>query len=170
MKAIFFNAAAVLVVCAAGVLGWWLSTTSLRHGNHTTHSHHRHRTQDHTHHDETLRFNILGQIFGYICAVLYLGSRIPQLLLNYRRRSTEGISMLFFLFACIGNLTYVLSIFAYEPDCRDGPRHCRNGEAKEIYGRYMAVNFSWLLGSFGTLVLDAGVFVQYFLYRDKGDD
>jgi hypothetical protein len=29
----------------------------------------------------------------------------------------------------------------------------------------VAVNASWLLGSFGTLLLDAGVFVQYFMYR-----
>ena len=76
--------------------------------------------------------------------------------------------MLFFLFACIGNLTYVLSIFAYKPVCED-PRDCRDGEAAGIYGRYIAVNFSWLLGSFGTLLLDAGVFVQYFLYRKEED-
>ncbi|KAI9721683.1 MAG: hypothetical protein M1828_005051 [Chrysothrix sp. TS-e1954] len=162
LKAVLFNAAAVLVVCAAGVLGWWLSTSAARRGDHTTHHDHHHHHQDSK---ESLHFNIPGQIFGYICALLYLGSRIPQLLLNYRRKSTEGISMLFFLFACIGNLTYVLSIFAYEPECRSGVGRCKEGEARAVYGRYMAVNFSWLLGSFGTLVLDAGVFVQYFLYR-----
>lgn len=118
---------------------------------------------------EGLQFNILGQVFGYICAALYLGSRVPQLLLNYRRKSTEGISMLFFLFACIGNLTYVLSIVAYSPVCKH-PKHCKPGEAGAIYARYIAVNFSWLLGSFGTLLLDAAVFVQYFLYRKDDDD
>jgi hypothetical protein len=29
---------------------------------------------------------------------------------------------------------------------------------------------SWLLGSFGTLLLDAGVFVQYFLYKMDDDE
>ena len=76
--------------------------------------------------------------------------------------------MLFFLFACLGNLTYVLSIVVYKPRCKH--HHCREGEAAAIYGRYIAVNFSWLLGSFGTLILDACVFVQYFLYRKDAED
>lgn len=79
--------------------------------------------------------------------------------------------MLFFLFACIGNLTYVLSIFAYDPSaaCR-WPGKCSQGEAGAIYARYILVNLSWLLGSFGTLLLDAGVFVQYFVYRKDDDE
>lgn len=158
LQVVFFNLGIVILVCASGVFGWWLSTTR---SSATTPP----PTEPSS---ETLHFNLLGQIFGYICAALYLGSRIPQLLLNYRRKSTDGISMLFFLFACIGNLTYVLSIVAYKPVCRK-PRHCREGEALSIYGRYIAVNCSWLLGSFGTLLLDAGVFIQYFLYRNEDE-
>lgn len=77
--------------------------------------------------------------------------------------------MLFFLFACIGNLTYVLSIFAYEPHCSGKHGKCASGEAGSIYGRYIAVNASWLAGSLGTLFLDAGIFVQFFLYREEID-
>ncbi|KAF2871275.1 PQ loop repeat protein [Massariosphaeria phaeospora] len=156
VQTILFNLGAVVLVCASGVFGWWLSAI---------------RSPPPPPEQEggsTLQFNTWGQIFGYICALLYLGSRIPQLLLNYRRKSTEGISMLFFLFACIGNLTYVLSIVAYKPICRD-PRDCHPGEASGLYGRYIAVNFSWLLGSFGTLLLDAFVFIQYFMYQKEGD-
>ncbi len=172
LQTVLFNACTILLVCAAGVFGWYLSAVRNRGAPSPPSS------PDPTA-DPTLHFNLLGQIFGYICAVLYLGSRIPQLLLNYRRKSTDGISMLFFLFACLGNLTYVLSIIVYQPVCRGGvggldsvgPGICRPGEAKSIYMRYIAVNFSWLLGSFGTLLLDAGVFVQYFLYRvdDESD-
>ncbi|KAJ4346738.1 uncharacterized protein N0V89_010670 [Didymosphaeria variabile] len=158
VQTVLFNIGIIILVCASGVFGWWLSTTrSPATTPPPTESS-----------PETLHFNIWGQIFGYICAALYLGSRIPQLLLNYRRKSTEGISMLFFLFACIGNLTYVLSIVAYKPVCRK-PNHCKEGEALAIYGRYIAVNLSWLLGSFGTLLLDAGVFIQYFLYRKEDE-
>lgn len=158
VQAVFFNVGIIILVCASGVFGWWLSTTR---SNATTPP----PTESSP---ETLQFNLWGQVFGYICAALYLSSRVPQLLLNYRRKSTDGISMLFFLFACIGNLTYVLSIVAYKPVCRR-PKHCREGEALSIYGRYIAVNLSWLLGSFGTLLLDAGVFIQYFLYRKEDD-
>ncbi|KAF2727149.1 PQ-loop-domain-containing protein [Polyplosphaeria fusca] len=161
LQTVCFNLGIIVLVCAAGVFGWWLSASRSSS-----------TSPPHDLEPEPLHFNLWGQIFGYICALLYLGSRIPQLLLNYRRKSTEGISMLFFLFACIGNLTYVLSIVAYKPICKD-PRHCRPGEAAGIYGRYIAVNFSWLLGSFGTLLLDAFVFIQYFMYRpdeDESDD
>ncbi len=65
---------------------------------------------------------------------------------------------------------YVLSILAYEPSCQQ-PDRCAEGEVGRMYGEYVAINFSWLLGSFGTLVLDMGVFVQYFQYREvEGDD
>jgi uncharacterized protein with PQ loop repeat len=161
LQGIIFNLSVVLIVCSAGVLGWYLSARN---------------SPSNPNNDKTpadaLHFNVLGQVFGYICAALYLGSRVPQLLLNYRRKGTEGISMLFFLFACIGNLTYVLSIFAYNPEkaCRHGPKHCKSGEATSIYGWYILVNLSWLLGSFGTLFLDLGVFVQFFMYDFRKEE
>jgi solute carrier family 66 (lysosomal lysine-arginine transporter), member 1 len=161
LQAIFFNTFAILLVCAAGVFGWWLSTDKARR-------HHKHHTKDEVS-SEPLEFDTLGQIFGYLCAVLYLGSRVPQLLLNYKRKSTEGVSLLFFLFACIGNLTYDMSIFAYSPVCAK-PGHCAPEEAKSIYLRYIAVNASWIAGSFGTLLLDMAIFVQFFLYRKDEDD
>jgi hypothetical protein len=160
IQTILFNAGAILLVILSGILGWYLSASRRDPEDPST-----------PHNDDaTLHFNLWGQISGYICALLYLGSRVPQLLLNYRRKSTEGISMLFFLFACIGNLTYVLSILAYKPRCwGDGDGRCGGREARSVYWRYMAVNASWLLGSFGTLLLDACVFVQYFLYRMDGE-
>lgn len=83
--------------------------------------------------------------------------------------------MLFFLFACVGNLTYVMSIFAYEPSCaRIGSvgRHergawCEEGEWSRGYGRYILVNASWLIGSAGTLILDMMIFAQFWMYRDR---
>jgi len=87
-------------------------------------------------HDK-IEISTLGQIFGWGCAVLYLGSRIPQVIKNFKRKSTEGLSLLFFLFACLGNITYVLSILSASLDLR-----------------YLLVNLSWLAGSAGTLLLD----------------
>lgn len=164
LQTILFNTTAIALVCAAGILGWYVSPASK-----TSRSE-----------PEPLTLDPLGQVFGYLCAVLYLGSRLPQLLLNYRRKSTDGVSLLFFLFACIGNLTYVLSIVAYSPVCRGNTSttddvdwvlhrhrpHCRPGEVATLYGRYILVNLSWLIGSFGTLLLDMAIFVQFFLYRD----
>ncbi len=167
LQVVGFNLMAIVMVCAAGVVGWYLS---------------RLRGASHSGSDDTpksggdapLEFNELGQIFGWLCAVLYLGSRLPQLLLNWRRKSTEGVSMLFFMFACLGNLTYVLSILAYDPVCAGdesatGPE-CVPGEAARLYWRYILVNLSWIVGSLGTLLLDMGIFVQYFMYNKEGEE
>jgi hypothetical protein len=164
LKSFLFNFTAIVLVCVAGTVGWYVSPGSKSSSSEP----------------EPLTMDPLGQFFGYLCAVFYLGSRLPQLLLNFRRKSTDGVSLLFFLFACIGNLTYVLSILAYSPVCRgvsslsDGldvsshrhRAHCRPGEATELYGRYVLVNLSWLVGSAGTLLLDMAIFTQFFLYRN----
>lgn len=163
LQTALLNTFVIILVCAAGILGWYVSSrVSNKHPNDGNDN----DLPDNP--SEPLTFDFWGQIFGYFCAVLYLGSRIPQLLLNYQRKSTEGVSLLFFLFACIGNLTYVLSIFAYSPVCRS--RVCEPGEAAEVYGRYILVNCSWLIGSLGTLLLDMAIFVQFFLYQKDDDD
>lgn len=161
LQAFAFNSLAILMVCAAGVVGWWLSWCYGQRGGAGD------RPEESS--DDPLSFNLLGQIFGWLCAALYLGSRLPQLLLNWRRKSTEGVSVLFFLFACLGNLTYVLSILAYDPQC-EGEEGCRPGEAAKIFWQYILVNLSWLAGSAGTLLLDLSIFIQFFLYSKKEVD
>ncbi|KAL9010178.1 MAG: hypothetical protein Q9173_004859 [Seirophora scorigena] len=167
LRTILLNTTALVLVCAAGVAGWAVSMGSARSND----PHHGHDTSPISMDEsEGVHFDLWGQIFGYLSAALYLGSRIPQLLLNYRRKSTEGVSILFFLFACVGNLTYVLSIFAYEPQCAKLKKlypgsQCERGEWEEDYKRYILVNTSWLIGSAGTLLLDFMIFAQFWIYR-----
>lgn len=166
LQKILFNMSAILLVCAAGVLGWYASTKYNQRRNHRDFDKHESDAAD------PLEFDVLGQVFGYLCATFYLASRVPQLVLNHRRKSTEGVSLLFFLFACVGNVTYDMSIFAYnaENSCRLGPGNCKPGEASAIYARYIAVNASWIAGSLGTLLLDGAIFVQFFIYQKDDDD
>jgi len=164
VKRIALNLLAILIVVSCGIIGWWITLPSA--SNTPDHESPRHR---HGKADEGIQFSPVGQIFGYLCACLYLSSRLPQMLLNYRRKSTEGVSMLFFMFACIGNLTYVLSILFYDPrrHCMGNRGRCWDGEATKLYWRYIAVNASWLAGSAGTLLLDAVIFAQFWLYRGR---
>lgn len=156
VQTLLWNATIVIMVCAAGVLGWYL-------GERVKGDHKQKSPSDGS--NDKLEFNVVGQFFGYLCTVAYIASRLPQLILNYRRKTTDGLSMLFFLFACLGNITYVLSIFAYEPKC--GGKSCKHGEGSAIYGRYILVNLSWLAGSLVTLFMDFGVFAQYFIYKSN---
>lgn len=88
------------------------------------------------------------QILGYMSAVFYLGARIPQIYQNYRRKSVYGLSLLFFIFSVMGNLTYAAQILIFRQD-----------------KAWITLNFSWLLGSLGTIFEDAIIFIQFFKYR-----
>ncbi|CAI6082410.1 hypothetical protein V2G26_020829 [Clonostachys chloroleuca] len=157
LQTLIWNTTIILMVIAAGVLGWFLGQKATGGDGDSP-----------SKGSEPLEFNALGQFFGWLCAVSYIASRLPQLILNWRRKTTDGLSMLFFLFACLGNLTYVLSIVAYEPKCQN--ETCEPGEAAKIYGKYILVNLSWLAGALVTLLLDLGVFAQYFMYDKSGSD
>ena len=193
LSSVLSNASALALVTLAGVLGWYLSSrshqyrdpsdkellvdplpdpiSSFHHNPDHRHHHHQQRPPS-----DPLSFSPFGQFFGYLCAILYLFSRLPQLILNARRKSVEGLSTLFFLFACLGNITYVASIFAYEPPCASfveiisaGAAECRSGEGefRKQYARYILVNLSWIIGSTGTLVLDFAVLAQFWVYRGR---
>ena len=85
----------------------------------------------------------LGVILGWVSAAVYLTSRLPQIAKNCKRRSVEGLSVLMFTCAVLGNLTYSLGIFlrSTEPD--------KLREAAP-----------WLLGSVGTLAMDFFILMQ----------
>lgn len=63
------------------------------------HSHHDHEEDD-------LLF--LPQLMGWTSAVLYVGSRIPQILKNWNNKSTEGLSFAMFICAVLGNVLFTL--------------------------------------------------------------
>ena len=53
---------------------------------------------------------MIGSLFGWSIAVLYMGGRVPQLVKNWRRGTTEGVSAAMFSLAVVGNATYLASI------------------------------------------------------------
>lgn len=125
------NGLVVLCVVLCGVLGYLISD---------------HRKPEVP--SEPVPLSLWGQILGWICAVLYLCSRVPQIRLNYKRKSTDGVAVLFFIFTLLGNITYCLSIFA-----ADSSKHA------------LVLNASWIVGALGSLLLDVVVVVQFWIYR-----
>lgn len=125
------NTVIVLTVVLCGVAGYYL-------GGH----------QKNPDPQDPQPFSFWGQLLGWICAFFYLASRVPQLRLNYKRKSTDGVAVLFFVFTLLGNITYCASIFA-----ADSSLHA------------IAVNASWILGAFGSLILDFVVLIQFWIYR-----
>lgn len=89
------NTLSILAVCAAGAAGWAIAwKTGIW-------------TPAPAEDDEGSTNMALGaQILGYFSALFYLGARIPQIVKNWRDKSCEGLSLLFFLLSLLGNLTY----------------------------------------------------------------
>jgi len=92
-------------------------------------------------------FEWKSQVLGWLSAILYLGSRIPQIKKNMETRC-EGLSLELFMFAIGGNAFYVLSICVLGLD-RD----------------HIVTNASWLAGSGLTIFLDFLVLGQFFHYQ-----
>ncbi|KAK2749655.1 hypothetical protein FQN57_005877 [Myotisia sp. PD_48] len=134
------NVLSVLGICAVGAAGWviaWQSgvwkPTSAPSGN---------RPEN---------MAVGAQILGYFSAVCYLGARIPQIIKNYREQSCEGLSLLFFIFSLLGNLSYGAGILFHSTE-KD----------------YFLKNLPWLIGSLGTIVEDIAIFVQFRIYAVPG--
>lgn len=90
-----------------------------------------------------------SQLMGYCSAMLYLGSRIPQILKNFDTKC-RGLSPGLFIFGIMGNLTYALSI-------------CVSSMEME----HLIANASWLAGSTLTVLLDVFVLGQFVYYRRR---
>ncbi|KAG0215959.1 hypothetical protein BGX28_007185 [Mortierella sp. GBA30] len=108
-----------------------------------------HNKDKHSGSDKTGFYDFwLPLLMGWGSAILYLGSRIPQIYKNWRLKSCEGLSIMMFIFSVSGNVFYVASIFL-----------------NSLEWDYLFKNMPWWLGSGGTLVFDFTIFFQFYIYR-----
>ncbi|XP_030453265.2 probable vacuolar amino acid transporter YPQ1 [Syzygium oleosum] len=96
----------------------------------------------------------VGSFLGWAMAAIYMGGRLPQICLNIRRGNVEGLNPLMFLFALIGNITYVASILVSSLDWSK-----------------IRPNLPWLVDATGCVLLDILILIQffYFTYWRKQD-
>ncbi|KAL3616435.1 hypothetical protein CASFOL_039825 [Castilleja foliolosa] len=78
-----------------------------------------------------------GQLLGWMMAAIYMGGRLPQIWLNIKRGSVEGLNPLMFVFALFANATYVGSILV-----------------RSIAWDKIKANFPWLLDAVVCVLLD----------------
>ncbi|XP_068097844.1 lysosomal amino acid transporter 1 homolog [Hyperolius riggenbachi] len=98
---------------------------------------------------------IAGCVIGSVSSMFYLGSRLPQIITNFRRRSTDGLALSLFCMVILGNLTYGLSILLKNPD---------KGQSE---GNYILHHLPWLVGSLGVMTLDLIIILQFFVFGEK---
>ncbi|GAC96407.1 pq loop repeat protein [Pseudozyma hubeiensis SY62] len=99
---------------------------------------------------------VVGRISAWLCALLYITSRIPQIWENHIRRSVAGLSILLFIAAFSGNLLYTISVLTNPSAQGEGSR------------MYLQESLPFLLGSGGTLIFDLMIVGQWAAWRHKG--
>ncbi|CAB4253771.1 similar to Saccharomyces cerevisiae YDR352W Putative protein of unknown function [Maudiozyma barnettii] len=93
-----------------------------------------------------------GIVLSWFGAFFYVGARIPQLIKNYRRKSTDGLSPLLFATTLLCNITYCLSIFT----------SCRFIDSTDKWA-FFDNALPFIIGSAGTVVFDLIYFYQYYV-------
>ncbi|GAB2230180.1 hypothetical protein Droror1_Dr00014438 [Drosera rotundifolia] len=90
----------------------------------------------------------LGAYMGWAMAVIYMGGRLPQILLNIRRGNVEGLSPFMFIFALVGNGTYVASILV-----------------NSLEWSKISPNLPWLVDAGGCVLLDTFILIQFIYFH-----
>lgn len=97
----------------------------------------------------------IGSILSWTGAICYVCARIPQLIKNYQRKSTEGISPFLFFCTLISNITYTASIFTSCEYLTSNNRQL-----------FVEKALPFIIGSAGTIIFDLIYFYQHFvLYK-----
>ena len=111
-----------------------------------------------------------GRFLSWISTVLYLGSRLPQIYKNHKRRSTAGLSPALFIAAFFGNLFYSTSLLT-NPLAWDsyGPYGLNGWVGPEGSDRVEWVSLAapFWLGSAGVLVMDGVIGLQFLGYGEE---
>lgn len=115
---------------------------------------------------------VIGELTSWICTCLYLGSRIPQIYKNEKRRSTSGLSPALFIAAFCGNFFYSSSLLTNPLAWSSYPSYGHHGWAgPEGSDRATWVRLAapFFLGAFGVLALDAIIGVQFLRYGEGSE-
>eukprot|EP00667_Euglena_gracilis_P019734 EG_transcript_21206 len=97
-------------------------------------------------------FAVIGDYFGWVSGLLYMGSRIPQLVHTFSSKHVEDISIWLFVFSILGNSAYSASLL------------CRS-----LQRAWLRKQAPFLVGSFGMLSLDVLMLLQIVAFRAPTD-
>lgn len=98
--------------------------------------------------------NIIGNFLAWSSTFVFFISRIPQIALNYKRKSVTGLSFITFINIIIANQLFLASILTPLIDIDNQDRL-----------NYIIQNFPWIAGSTGGIILDLIIFIQFIKYN-----
>lgn len=95
----------------------------------------------------------VGFAFGVVSAVANIAARLPQIKLNFTRRSCRGVSLVMFSLLLAADSTYLMAIVL-----------------ESTGWPYIAKKVPWLVLSVGCGMLDSVIIWQYFHYGAGSDN
>ena len=98
-------------------------------------------------------YQIVGLVCGICAGFLYIGSRIIQLRKIYLERSTEGLLISMFIFAILGNTTYLTALFL------------KSTELAEDQISYLINAGPWIICSSIVMIFDFIILYHFWLYN-----
>lgn len=90
-------------------------------------------------------YDLVGMSISWVTMTLYIIGRFPQIYENYKMKTTEGLSLLMYVFTILGNIFYIGVIFTtFE---------------------YFYQNIPWLISSIFSILLDIIIISQHYYYK-----
>ncbi|KAI8325916.1 hypothetical protein GQ54DRAFT_295076 [Martensiomyces pterosporus] len=126
------SARMALVVCAVVLILWILAN----------------RWRIHTRAD----LEIFGFAMAWASTIFYHASRLPQLWLNHKRQSVEGLSLAMFAIIFSANGTYAASLLVLLPVAEPG---------------FLYTSVSFIYGAVGSMLLDILVLLQFCHFNSR---
>jgi len=96
---------------------------------------------------------VISEIYAWISFCIYLLARLPQIYLNYKRKSVIGLSIIVFYSIIFANFMFLMSILINLLDLN-----------KNTKLEYINKNIQWIIGPILTSSLDVIIICQYYYY------
>ena len=98
---------------------------------------------------------LLINITGWTATTLFMLSRLPQIYLNWERKSVEGLALNSFLLINLANYLFLASILVNLIDVPYSNRY-----------EFLSNNLQWIVGSSVTSLFDLVLFYQFMAYKE----
>jgi len=104
---------------------------------------------------------IFGDVCAWVSGILYLLARLPQIHLNYKRRSVKGLSISMFFVMNVANICYGTSVLLLIPNFNTQ--------------KFFVSDLPFVIGSLGavfpnTFILMQWVYYDYYMVRAEKDE
>lgn len=105
---------------------------------------------------------IIISVFSWSATLIFIIAKVPQILLNRRRHSCQGLSIVSFICVIFTNLLFLTSVFVLLGNYPD-----RSDEKSIDKLQFIKNNLAWIFSSSISFLLDIVILSQFWIYRNN---